>query len=285
MQSRLLCLILTTLCASAGAQVLFQDGFNGSIQSAWTITRPDTSFYTINATGLDLRCSSLDIDVGPYNNAMNLFTIANPTPTNGDFVITMKFNSFIPADNNHAQVCIIVMDDEDNFVRANYGFINGARRAEFGKEVAAGWSSQQTALDLGTNAFFLRLTKTGKTYTQSYSTNGTNYAKVNSSITFGDGSPARLGFASGADPSESSHALIDSFTVEMPMVVTIKVASVQLSWLSATNITYQPQWASSLSPTNWVNLGSTVSGTGAILYLTDSTLDGIRKFYRVVVVP
>lgn len=285
MRSRFLHLILTTLCASAGAQVLFQDGFNGSIDPAWTITRPDTDFYTINATNLDLRCSSFDIDVAAENSAKNLFTIANPTPTSGDFVITMKFNSFVPVANNHAQVCLMVVDDEDNFVRVNYGFINGARRAEFGKEVAGVWSQQQTALDLGDGAFSLRLTKKDRTYTESYSTDGTNYIKVNSVITFGDGSPARVGFASGADPSESSHALIDSFAVEMPVAVTIRVASVQICWLAAANVTYQAQWASSVSPTNWVNLGDPVLGTGANACLTDSTLDGIRKFYRVMVVP
>ena len=44
-------------CTSAGAQTLFHDDFSGSIDPAWSILRPDTSFYTIKPTELDVRVS------------------------------------------------------------------------------------------------------------------------------------------------------------------------------------------------------------------------------------
>jgi cytochrome c len=212
----LICALMAIGCTSVPAEALFQDEFNGSIDPAWTIAHPDQDFYKIRATELDLRCGSPDIDCGPVNNAKNLFTIANPACGDNDLMITLSFNSFVPAKNDHAQVCIVAMDDEDNFVRANYGFIMGGRAAEFGKEVGANWVPQQTRLDLGSGAFWLRLTKNGAVYTQSYSTDGITYTQINAPISFGDGSPARLGFVSGVDPSESSHAYIDSFTVEVP---------------------------------------------------------------------
>lgn len=282
-QSRLLYLFLTTFCAAADAQVLFQDHFNGSIGPAWTITRPDPSFYTITESGLDLRCSSLDIDVGEDNEAKNLFTIANPSCTKGDFAITMRFKSFVPANNDHAQVCVIAMDDEDNFVRANYGFINGARRAELGKEVAASWSQQQTALDLGDGAFFLRLTKTGRTYTQSYSTNGTNFTKVNSPIRFGNGSPARLGFASGADPSESSHALIDSFTVQMPLAEFQPQRVKKSRSVLTSRLGVGLQYYTKLASTNgWQGMTNVTLGAPTELWFDVQPANQAQRFYRVV---
>jgi hypothetical protein len=201
-------------CASACGQVLFQDDFKGQVDPAWKIIRADKSYYTINTKGLDLRASADDIDVAGVPTAKNLFLVANPTK--GDFVATLKIKSFVPARNNHAQIDVIALDDEKHLVRANYGYIHGRRQAEFGLEEGPSWTPQQTPVDLGNGTFFLRLKKQENVYSQSYSVDGTNYTTINTPRDFGNGTPVSVGFCAGADPSESSHVHIESFTVELP---------------------------------------------------------------------
>jgi hypothetical protein len=210
----LLGIALGTFCGPARGQVLFHDDFKARVDPAWKIIRADKGFYTIDAKGLDLRASADDIDVAGVPTAKNLFLIDNPTK--GDFVATLKIKSFVPAHNNHAQIDVIALDDEKHLVRANYGFIHGRQQAEFGLEEGASWTPQQMPIDLGDGIFFLRLKKQENVYSQSYSMDGTNYTTINTPRDFGDGTPVSVGFCAGADPSESSHVRIASFTVEVP---------------------------------------------------------------------
>lgn len=232
--------------AGAEAQVLFQDTFHGTISPAWMILGADTGYYAIKNTELDLRVSSQDIDTGYNNNAKNLFLI--PNPATGDFTATLKIISFVPAPNNHAQIDVIAFDSPDNLVRANYGFIKGQRQAEFGTEIFAGWSPEQTPLDPGSGTFFLRLTKTGNSYYQSYSTDGVNYTTINSPRRFGNGSPAYLGFCAGADPSDSSHVHIDSFAVEGTALSPARVAAVSTATPASAPIATQNPVSRSVVP-------------------------------------
>ncbi len=267
----------------ASAMILFQDNLNGGFDPAWIIIRPDTNYYTTNLTSLDLRCSHFDTDSYSPNQARNLFTITNPAA--GDFTATLKLNSFVPVNNDFAQIDVIALDDEDNFVRVNYLSYAGQMSIELGKEVNANWGAQVTPHSFGSNSFFLRLTKIGTSYRSSYSTDGVNYTNINNSLTYGDGSPAWVGFVAGADPSEASHAIIDSFTVETIDVAVTNLTittAVELSWPTVTTKTYQVQWASDLAPTNWINLGSFFRGTGTNFDLFDSTRGSDKKFYRVL---
>src|SRR5579859_4648894 len=89
---RFLAFIASVICASANAQVLFHDDFNGSISGAWTITNQDPTFYSLNGSSeLVLQVPSNDIDVSG-NTVKNLFLITNPT--SGDFTATLKVDSF-----------------------------------------------------------------------------------------------------------------------------------------------------------------------------------------------
>jgi hypothetical protein len=48
---------------------------------------------------------------------------------------------------------------------------------------------------------------------------------------------------------------------------------------------YQLQYNSDLSSSNWINLGSLFTATGATLNTTDSVTNGPQRFYRVVLLP
>lgn len=58
--------------------------------------------------------------------------------------------------------------------------------------------------------------------------------------------------------------------------------AVQICWDSATNHTYQLQWASSLNSTNWTNLTPPVAGTGTNICVFDATRGHAKRFYRVI---
>lgn len=70
----------------------------------------------------------------------------------------------------------------------------------------------------------------------------------------------------------------------LEMNMTIQVSSVDICWNSKTNKSYQVQYRSDLTANGWVNLGSTVSGTGARMCVTDA-VTGEKRFYRVGELP
>ena len=68
--------------------------------------------------------------------------------------------------------------------------------------------------------------------------------------------------------------------------LSIRVSEVELSWFALSAISYQPQYRSSLTTNNWVDLGSPVPGTGSVSYLKDPVPVGApQRFYRVVARP
>jgi hypothetical protein len=64
----------------------------------------------------------------------------------------------------------------------------------------------------------------------------------------------------------------------------IRVSRVELSWDTATNVTYQVQTRSSLTGDEWVNYGAPVVGVDGVVR-SEVPIVGDRCFYRLVVVP
>jgi hypothetical protein len=67
--------------------------------------------------------------------------------------------------------------------------------------------------------------------------------------------------------------------------VTRTTGTLSLAWSTEAGGTYQLQFNSDLSSTNWTNLGSAVTAAGATLNAPDSVTNGPRGFYRVVLSP
>jgi hypothetical protein len=189
--------------------MLFRDDFNASIDSQWTILNQDSGYYSLESDHLALRANNGDLWHFRID-YKNLFLIDNPT--NGDFDVTMRIIEFLPAAEKFPQIDIVAYDDDDNHVRSFYGHI-GARQLEFGTEIDQVWTSSMELRDFGNAPFYLRLRKVGDTYIQYYSTDGIVFIQANPPVTFGDGSPNKLGFVAMVDPSESSVAKIDWFEV------------------------------------------------------------------------
>jgi hypothetical protein len=62
-------------------------------------------------------------------------------------------------------------------------------------------------------------------------------------------------------------------------------SSTTLIWTATAGLYYQPQYNPDLSPTNWINLGYTLTATNEIASATDELGPGTRRFYRVVLLP
>jgi uncharacterized repeat protein (TIGR03803 family) len=67
--------------------------------------------------------------------------------------------------------------------------------------------------------------------------------------------------------------------------VTLTDSTLSLTWSTEAGGTYQLQYTSNLSSSNWTNLGSPVTATGATLSTTDSLTNGPQRFYRLVLAP
>jgi uncharacterized repeat protein (TIGR03803 family) len=67
--------------------------------------------------------------------------------------------------------------------------------------------------------------------------------------------------------------------------VTLTNSTLSLNWSTEAGGTYQLQYNSDLSSTNWTNLGSPVTATGATLSTTDSLNNAPQRFYRLVLSP
>ena len=209
-ETLLLVSALLTWAPPLSAASLFRDDFNGSVDPAWSVVRDDPSYVTVTGSTLDIRANSGVLAFSP-NTAKNVFLIDNPAT--GDFAITVRIESYTGSNQQYDQFDILAYDDDDNHVRCDYTYISGRRCLEFGKEEAGNWGADSVEMDFGSTSFYLRLSKTGNVYRQSYSTNGLDFIEVNSPITYGDGSPAKLGFVLSDDPAETSVARIDSFEV------------------------------------------------------------------------
>jgi uncharacterized repeat protein (TIGR03803 family) len=67
--------------------------------------------------------------------------------------------------------------------------------------------------------------------------------------------------------------------------VALTNGTLSLTWSTEAGGTYQLQYNSDLSSSNWASLGSALTATGATLSVTDSVTNGPQRFYRLVLLP
>jgi uncharacterized repeat protein (TIGR03803 family) len=64
--------------------------------------------------------------------------------------------------------------------------------------------------------------------------------------------------------------------------VTLTNSTLSLTWSTEAGGTYQLQYNSDLSSSNWINVNSAFTATGTTLTTTDSVTNAPQRFYRVV---
>lgn len=229
-------------------EIFFMEDFNGSMRSEWWVERPDATFVTQLPTCLELRANSNDL--WQWNNsAQNVYLIDNPTT--GDFQVTVRLWRFALVNNNYANFDVLGWDNDDNFVRSYYLYSSG-RKLGLGHEKNQVWTPWEVPWDAGNNPFFLCLRKQGNTYTQWYSFDGINFLQANGTVTFGDGTPAKLGFTAICDPSQSSRAYIDLFVVsDGPLTLPGPVENLTVRQDPGVTLQWQPPADCGAPPTKY----------------------------------
>ena len=96
----------------------------------------------------------------------------------------------------------------------------------------------------------------------------------------GDGVSNLTEYRIGTDPlNPASHPILPSFNLQF---IGVTSSTVQLSFSSATNWTYQLQCRNRLdSSSSWTNVGSAVSGTGGTILSSDTGVTDVTRFYHV----
>jgi uncharacterized repeat protein (TIGR03803 family) len=67
--------------------------------------------------------------------------------------------------------------------------------------------------------------------------------------------------------------------------VTLTKTTLNLTWSTEAGARYQLQHSPDLNSSNWTNLGSPITATGATLSTTDSFTNAPQRFYRLVLAP
>jgi hypothetical protein len=67
--------------------------------------------------------------------------------------------------------------------------------------------------------------------------------------------------------------------------LTLSNNTLTLAWTTEAGGTYQLQYNSDLSSSNWVNLSRPVTATGSTISTTDSVTNGPQRFYGLVLSP
>ncbi len=230
--------VVASGASGQAATVLFQDTFQGTMSNLWTIVRPNTSYYTLQSNDLELRANSGDLWLSE-NDAQNVFLI--PNPTSGNFVVTLGLSSFVPTSQTNApQIALLAYDSGESYVRADYGSHVISTGQMLGLEFASQisdpltYTGTYTPQNFGSSPFYLRMEKVGDVYTEYYSTDGINYVQCNGSITYGNGTPAELGFCAMSDPNQTSIAYINDFEVDSLSSTSTSASTLALSGSSVT---------------------------------------------------
>ena len=61
--------------------------------------------------------------------------------------------------------------------------------------------------------------------------------------------------------------------------------TLSLTWSTEAGGTYQLQYNSDLTSSNWINLGPPIAATGATLDTPESVTNGPQRFYRLMLAP
>jgi regulation of enolase protein 1 (concanavalin A-like superfamily) len=210
-----ICCDLTTLWALQAAepnketkdlsdtfQVLLVDDFEGKLKLNWKPVREDESHVsltshpgklTITTQRGTIHAHELADAFAEGTQAKNIYLIDNPLLPDVDFVATTCVTGFIPQ-TTYQQAGLIIYDNDDNYVKWGYEFdwqAGAGQRFVFVWETKAephhGPLPNQTGLD----RYWVRITKRGRAYEYSSSTDGKNFT-VHGEEPW-EGEPKRIG--------------------------------------------------------------------------------------------
>lgn len=141
------------------------------------------------------------------------------------------------------------------------------------------------------------------TYTMSLTRNAAGGLDIESSVV---GSAGEVNHVSATDPSPNTFAFnavsmyllggvsgtidttlfqVDQYSVPAIQSVTNSGGTIQFTWSTISNLTYQVQCSPDLSQGSWVNFGGTVTATDSTTTVADDATATVQKFYRIILLP
>jgi cytochrome c len=192
------------------------DEFAGTALDAcrWTdVVRPDPAAYRVTGGGLEIDTSKGDVYGGGNTGPKNLVLQGAP---DGDWTIETKVDAST-FDEAFQQAGLLMYADDANYVKLDYLTTNAAgstvaRGIELRSEVAdVVQSPQPNAPSPAQGVWYLRLSKSGSTFTGSYSSDGLAWSALPPVTNTALGS-AKFGvYAFGVDQAASKTAKFDYF--------------------------------------------------------------------------
>jgi len=152
----------------------YDDEFNVSTLAAkWSWIRQDAANWSLTAAPGFMRivCQAGDIN-GATATGKNILLETAPT---GDWSVVTKLTGKPTA--NWAQAGLIVYQNDDNWVKMVRLYDN-ANVFQFAKEIAGTFTFQNTADSIASTTSYLKITKSGTSYSGYYSADGVSYTQA-----------------------------------------------------------------------------------------------------------
>jgi alpha-glucosidase (family GH31 glycosyl hydrolase) len=191
------------------------DSFTGStLGSQWSWIREDNTKWSLAANPGFMRITTQTGDIyGTSNNMKNILVQTAPV---SDYTISTKV-TISPTANFH-QAGLVVYGDDDNFVMLQRFYSTSyspANQFMFKKEIAGSPTKYNTGDTLG-GTVYLKITKSGTSYSGYFSSDGTNWTQVGSALTGVSLTNPKVGIfsASGGQAPAGINADFDYFNCQ-----------------------------------------------------------------------
>jgi len=150
------------LLPDAAGSAFGSDEFNDSVLAPyWTLIRPDANYWSLTTNPGFLRIDATNTDIyGSNNTTKNL--LVRPMPPGMDWSVETLVSG--TPTRNYSQGGVLVYQNDDNYLRYEFGFVSGALRTEYVREVAGGTQVGSTGALTGVTAVNLRIDRVGSTY-------------------------------------------------------------------------------------------------------------------------
>jgi len=152
---------------------LINDEFNNPIlHPHWHWYREVPTHWSLTASQGFLRINTQPKDIYELSNNAPLLLQSLQPFSSDDFEIQTRI--IIEPTSNFHQGGLVFYDDDDNYVRFTYAYINGPT-FEFAKEIDGNFQPIQISAPPGINDFHLRIVKSGLNYSAYYSQDENNW--------------------------------------------------------------------------------------------------------------
>ncbi len=215
------------------------DEFNSSpLASPWSWVREDSTKWSLTASSGNMRITSDGGDLYQSVNTTKNILVRN-VPS-GDWAVTTKVT--VNPGSNYSQAGLIVYKDDDNYIKLTRCYADG-NTLNYAKEVGAIYSDDGFA-SVSSTTVYLKIIKTGTTYTLYYNTDGGstwNQVKQYTGVNFG--TSFKVGLLSQSTAISADFDWFDVTSTSVPTRVNDNGATV----------TYTGTWAVSTTDSGFYN--------------------------------